>query len=247
MLADPIEAGVDRAYEWVELVNTANTPVSTAGWSIGDGAAVDALPAVEVPAGGFVVVTAEAAMLPANALVVRVRDGVIGNGLNNAGDSVRLLSPQGEVVDAMSYGENRTVFAAPPKAAGAGATLGTASAAGADGRRRWGVTLRPSPGEPNEFAAPESAPTTATATARGGQDAPASSTPSTGGGGAPAGATATPTATLPTRFERGTGNQTPWIALGAAIGAGSLLSLAALRGALRGLWRRSGGRRRRGG
>ena len=245
VLADPVEPGVDRAYEWVELVNTSSAVVSTAGWAIGDGSSVDVLPGVEVPPGGYVVVAAEAAVLPVNVLVVRAPDGTIGNGLNNAGDSIRLLSPAGEVVDALSFGDNREVFDSPPTAAGSGATLGARSYEGVGGPERWGVTLRPSPGGTNVLAA---LPATATpAEQQAPVEAEAAPTP------APVGTTAavrdatpeaarTPVA-LPTRFEREPGGATPWIVLGAAAGASIVLVLVALRGAWqagRGRWRRGG-------
>lgn len=245
MLADPVEPGVDRAYEWVELVNTASVVVSTAGWAIGDGSSLDALPGVEVPPGGYVVVAAEAAVLPVNVLVVRAPDGTIGNGLNNAGDSIRLLSPAGEVVDGLSFGENRDVFDSPPAAARSGATLGARAYKGVAGAERWGATLRASPGGANAFAA-------VTATA-----APAAGRSPVAAEGAPTPAPVTPTAAirdatseaartpvaLPTRFEREPGGATPWIVLGAAAGASIVLVLVALRGvwqAGRGRWRRGG-------
>lgn len=245
VLADPVEPGVDRAYEWVELVNTSSVVVSTAGWAIGDGSSVDVLPGVEVPPGGYVVVAAEAAVLPVNVLVVRAPDGTIGNGLNNAGDSIRLLSPAGEVVDALSFGDNRDVFDSPPTAAGSGATLGARSYEAVAGPERWGVTLQPSPGGTNVLAA-----------------LPATATPA--GGRSPVGAEAVPTPNpvgtarsvpdatsedartpvpLPTRFEREPGGPTPWIVLGAAAGASIVLVLVALRGA----WQAGVGRWRRGG
>lgn len=245
VLADPVEPGVDRAYEWVELVNTSSVVVSTAGWAIGDGSSVDVLPGVEVPPGGYVVVAAEAAVLPVNVLVVRAPDGTIGNGLNNAGDAIRLLSPAGEVVDALSFGENREVFHSPPAAAGSGATLGARSYEGVAGSERWGVTLRPSPGGANAFAG-----VTATATpAEHGSPVAAEAAPKP----APVGTTrSVPDATsedartpvpLPTRFEREPGGPTPWIVLGAAAGASIVLVLVALRGA----WQAGIGRWRRGG
>lgn len=242
VLADPVEPGVDRAYEWVELVNTASVVVSTAGWAIGDASSVDALPGVEVPPGGYVVVAAEAAVLPVNVLVVRAPDGTIGNGLNNAGDTVRLLSPAGEVVDALSFGENREVFDPPPAAAGSGATLGARAYEAVAGEGRWGVTLRPSPGSGNVFAA-------ATATA-----APSEARTPVAAEAAPTAAPVATTATvreaapeaaqtpvaLPTRFEQEPGGATPWIVLGAAAGASIVLVLVALRGAWQGRWRRAG-------
>ena len=241
VLADPVEPGVDRAYEWVELVNTSDGVVSTAGWGIGDAGSVDALPAVEVPPGGYVVVAAEAAVLPVNVLVARVPDGAIGNGLNNSGDVVRLVSPAGTVVDALSFGENRDVFDSPPAAAGAGATLGARLPVGG-GEGGWAETLRPSPGGPNVL--PEATPAPAAVATERVQEAA-----STASGTAVARSEATPTAPratlapLPTRFEREPGSRTPWIALGAVAGASIVVTLAATRGA----WGAVRGRLRRGG
>lgn len=237
VLADPVEPGVDRAYEWVELVNTSDGVVSTAGWGIGDAASVDALPAVEVPPGGYVVVAAEAAVLPVNVLVARVPDGAIGNGLNNSGDVVRLVSPAGTVVDALSFGENRDVFDSPPAAAGAGATLAARLPVGG-GEGGWTETLRPSPGGPNVL--PEATPAPAAAAPVATVAAEETAVPRAG---------ATPTAPratlapLPTRFEREPGSRTPWIALGAVAGASIVVTLAATRGA----WGAVRGRLRRGG
>ena len=246
VLADPVEPGVDRAYEWVELVNTAAVVVSTEGWGIGDGASVDALPAVEVPPGGFVVVAAQAAVLPVNVLVVRVPDGAIGNGLNNAGDAVRLLSPAGDVVDALSFGDNGSVFPSPPPAATAGATLGARAYGGEIAAERWAATLRPSPGDANAFAArePSATPPESASRLEGGEPprATVATAVASGEEEAPTGV-AEGLAPLPTRFEQESGSRTPWITLGAVAGASSVLTLAAVRGA----WRASWARGRRGG
>ena len=233
VLADPVEPGIDGAYEWVELVNTAAVAVSTEGWMVGDGSSVDALPGVEVPPGGYVVVAAEGAVLPVNALIVRVPDGRIGNGLNNTGDAVRLLSPGGAVVDALSFGENRSVFGMPPPATGAGATLGARSYEGRSRAERWAETLRPSPAGANAFAAAEATVAPAVTAA-----VPAATPVATDGGGAAAAVAETPVP-MAVRFEREPGSRTPWVALGAVAGASAVLSLAALRGAW-GRWRRGG-------
>lgn len=243
MLADPVEPGVDRKFEWVELVNTSAVVVSTGGWAIGDADSVDTLPAVEVPPGGFVVVAAEGAVLPVNVLVVRVPDGAIGNGLNNAGDALRLLSPAGAIVDALSFGDNRGVFTSPPAAPQAGATL--AARSGTDGSsERWAPTRQPSPGGPNVFPEPSPAPPSPTPNPQ--------ATSTSRDGTAPADTTREPPVTpdpsrtpvaLPVRFEQKPGSPAPWVALGGLGGASVVLTLAAL---ARG-WQRSRGRWRRGG
>lgn len=231
VLADPVEPGVDGAYEWVELVNTASVAVSTAGWAVGDATSLDPLPAVEVPPGGYVVVAAEMAVLPVNVLVARAPDGTIGNGLNNAGDVVRLVSPAGDVVDSLSFGENRSVLDSPPPAAPPGATLGARLAGGPDVSGRWAETLGPSPGAPNAFAEPTATPTPASTTTPVPTAAPTTTVAVT--------EVATTPVPLPVRFERESGSRTPWIALGAVAGASLVLTFAAARGAL-GRWRRGG-------
>ena len=231
VLADPVEPGVDGAYEWVELVNTATVAVSTAGWAIGDATSVDPLPAVEVPPGGFVVVAAKTAVLPVNVLVARAPDGTIGNGLNNAGDVVRLISPAGDVVDALSFGENRSVLDSPPPVASPGATLGARFSGGPEVPGRWAETLRPSPGAPNTFAEPEATPAP-----RPTPSASPAAAPTPAAAATEVAATPVP---LPVRFERESGSRTPWIALGAVAGASLVLTFAAAHGAW-GRWRRGG-------
>ena len=221
MLADATETGLDRAHEWVELVNAGDEPVSTAGWSIGDDRALDPLPVAEVPPGGFLVVAGAAAVLPEGAAVVRLADGAIGAGLRNDGDAVRLVSPAGALVDAISWGDDGSVFAPPLPAARAGATLGARGHGEAPDRERWGTTLAPSPGAPNRF------PATAAAAA------------STEPGDAAASGAATPAFA---RYERDGDSRAPWVALGAAAGAGTTLTLIAFIGGTRAL----GERRRRG-
>lgn len=244
VLADAVEPGIDGAYEWVELVNVSDAVVSTAGWAIGDAGAVDALPAVEVPPGGYVVVAARAAVLPVSVLVARAPDGTIGNGLNNAGDAVRLISPTGEVVDALSFGENRDVFDSPPPAAGAGATLGARSpdSGSAGGAERWAVTSRPSPGAPNAFPPP---PATVTATPAAQVALGSSGEPQATAAAALAVADAAgETAGAPSRFLRGTEGLSSWVVLGAVAGLSGTVSAAVIGGVARagagGRWRRGG-------
>ncbi len=105
VMYDGQDSGSDAAGEWVEVHNPGAVAVPLLGWSVGDGASHDELPDVSVPAGGFLVVAA--GPTPGSAMV---RDGRIGNGLANKGDVVRLLSPAGEEIDALSYGSNIAAF-----------------------------------------------------------------------------------------------------------------------------------------
>lgn len=149
--ADPAESGRDTAFEWVELVNVGSESVDLAGWQLGDAKAVSVLPAATVPPGGYVVIAAAtAAQELAGALAVA--GGAIGGGLNNAGDTVRLLTPTGTEVDAVSYGDDASVFDPPPPAPGPGESLGLRDLLGAADAEKWALTLAPSPGAANQFA-----------------------------------------------------------------------------------------------
>jgi len=114
VLFDPLEAGNDAAWEWVEIYNRSDAPASLAGWAIGDATAWDGLPDVWVGPRRHAVVLARAALSSSLGLgsgpVAAVADGRIGNGLANGGDLVRLRGPTGEVADAVSYGANLEAF-----------------------------------------------------------------------------------------------------------------------------------------
>ena len=157
-LSDPEQTGRDSLFEWVEIVNTASEPISLAGWSIGDSRDSDRLPPVIIPPDTYIVVAAKSAQFPPEIAVVRLADGEIGAGLNNSGDTIRLIAPDGTEADAVSYGDDDSVFDPPPPAPPAGKTLGSRSFTGDPDGANWAITLRPTPGEVNEFA-PASAPT----------------------------------------------------------------------------------------
>ncbi len=154
ILSNPGAAGRDSAYEWVELVNTSDQPISTAGWKLGDSSSLDALPALVVPPGVWIVVAGKSVAFSDGVTMIRPADGEIGSGLGNDGDLVRLIRPDGTLADAVSYGNNSAVFEPPPRAPAEDQTIGRRTAAGDDGPGSWAVTLQPTPGEENVFAAP---------------------------------------------------------------------------------------------
>jgi hypothetical protein len=200
ILSDPEEAGRDSAFEWVEIVNAGETPVDTAGWKIGDGKEFDLLPSLVLQRGEFAVIAGRSAKLPPDLRVLRVADGEVGGGLNNSGDVLRLVSPAGEEVDALSFGNNKSVFDPPPPAPGPGRTLGVRVAGADPSAANWALTERPTPGEPNVFPAPKS-------------------------GSKPAATTAASNAQAlvePAPASAGDSSAVPWIILGAALGAGAL-------------------------
>ncbi len=120
--------------EWVELHNLGAEPVDLEGWILDDmpdgGTPPYAIPAgTSLPGGGFLVLFGSAT----------------GVGLNNAGDSVRLLRADGSVADSFTYpslsGFYDRSFGRDP-----------------DGSGGWTDAHPPSPGEPNGFL-PDPTPT----------------------------------------------------------------------------------------
>ena len=164
VLSDPEQSGRDSAFEWVEIFNTGTTPVDTADWKIADSKSSDTLPARIIPAGGYAVITGRSVSLPATVVVVPVADGEIGGGLNNGGDAIHLVAPDGTEVDAMSFGDNLSVFQPAPVAPPAGRSLGVRDARGESDAANWQITDQPTPGRPNSFSSAAAKASTTAAT-----------------------------------------------------------------------------------
>jgi hypothetical protein len=96
----------DAAFEWFELTNSSSLPAILNGWFIADNTSSDPLDGVTIPPGASVAIGASSQAGPE--VLVAISDGRIGNGLANAGDQLRLVSPDGEVVSAISWGSDRT-------------------------------------------------------------------------------------------------------------------------------------------
>lgn len=89
--------------EWVELVNTTASVVNLQQWQIRDQTTGVFLPATELPASGYLVVTGDSAGVSdwSSNLAVIVVQGFPA--LNNAGDQVTLLDPDAALIDAVDY------------------------------------------------------------------------------------------------------------------------------------------------
>lgn len=142
---NPDGPGDDNANEWIEIWNGGTETVDLAGWAIGDAKSMDSLPAASIPPGTYAIVAAHEASFATDLLVVRVPDGRIGSGLNNSGDSIVLVAPDGTAADAVSFGDDPTYGT--NDLPGAGESLGRA------GDGAWRLTLTPSPGRANDFEA----------------------------------------------------------------------------------------------
>lgn len=98
----------DAAFEWFELTNSTDAPIVLDGWSIADNTSSDALVDVTIPPQASIVISASAEANPDTESLHLIADGRIGNGLANAGDQLRLITPQGEIASAVSWGNDRS-------------------------------------------------------------------------------------------------------------------------------------------
>jgi hypothetical protein len=180
---DPPQPGSDAAYEWLELYNQSGTTVDLAGWRLTDNVTDTRLVAAQLAPGEFLVVAATDRFrenFPDFAgRVITAPTGLIGNGLGNTGDQLRLYDPAGAVVDGLSWGDNRSVFDPPAAAVAPGHSLERIPAGADTGRAddfkdQW----QPSPGIGVTEVAPTPTPTqTGTSTPTPTQTVTPTSTP----------------------------------------------------------------------
>ena len=107
--------GSDPSNEWVEIYNGSNETLDLSNWVLQDASSTDPLPAgTSMSPGTFLVVSATSSTknlwtIPANAKFVSLNSS-IGNGLAAGGDSLKLLKPDGTLIDGLSWGNNKTVL-----------------------------------------------------------------------------------------------------------------------------------------
>lgn len=193
VLYDPWQVGADADWEFVELYNADAVAVELSGWQIADAVRASTLPAYRLLPGHYLVVAAYRneflADNPGFAGELVSLEGPIGNGLSNTGDVVRLLAPDGQALDEMSYGDNASAFQPPCAGVSAGQSLARVpSDRDTDTAADWMAQAPPNPGAPGHAPTP-----TPTHTATPTDTPPATATP-TPTGMTPA-ATPTPTAT----------------------------------------------------
>ena len=114
----PVQQGMDAGQEWLELLNIRAWPINLANWQIRDNAGADFLPPLTLAPDGLAVVVGNEADFLQNfpdfdGLLVAIADGKIGNGLANGGDRLLIFGPDGSETDALSYGDDTSVFAPP--------------------------------------------------------------------------------------------------------------------------------------
>ncbi len=154
VMYDPGTAG---GSEWVELYNAGDAPVDLRGWSISDAAGRDDLRGTQLGPRQFIVIAASDSIrttFPEFEGQLIVLGGRLGNALGNDGDSLQLVDPTGAVVDAISWGWDRSVLDPPILDVPAGHSIERRTAgADSDSANDWADTLSPSPGGPRHDTA----------------------------------------------------------------------------------------------
>jgi parallel beta-helix repeat protein len=111
-----VARGTDPDNEWIILHNLEDEPVDISGWKIVDNYATDTIPQFSIiPANGFAIITASSTTfnlwrIPKGMSKIILENKRIGNGLADGGDRVILKDKEGNIVDAMSYGDDNSIF-----------------------------------------------------------------------------------------------------------------------------------------
>ncbi|HYF61784.1 MAG TPA: lamin tail domain-containing protein, partial [Herpetosiphonaceae bacterium] len=159
--------------EWVEITNPTTATVIVQGWTLRDNKAASPLPGLAVAPGEVVVLAASAELLgfyPAfSGTLALVGSPKLGNGLGNNGDQLLLIDGAGAVIDALSWGDNTSVFDPAAPDAPSGHSLNRQPATrDSDSAADWAGSPSPGPGDlsagdppPPDLPAPDAPPTTA--------------------------------------------------------------------------------------
>ncbi len=140
IMADPEPPQGLPPVEYVELYNTTPWDLSMAGWALSDPTRTARLPAVTLPAGGYLIVTSAADSFSGSAVSPPSMPT-----LNNSGDSLRLHAPNGTLVDALFY---RNDWHLPSRRQGGWALERIAPAIPCQGPENWTSSADPSGGTP---------------------------------------------------------------------------------------------------
>ena len=103
---DPVMNLTEDVHEFIELRNTASSPVDLAGWRLRGAVDYDFPAGAIIPAEGYAVVAGDPSRLQAVAAYALPAGSVLGpwkGSLKNAGDTVRIENLSGEVADSVSY------------------------------------------------------------------------------------------------------------------------------------------------
>jgi hypothetical protein len=151
------DPAVEKGFQWIEIYNPMNAPVTVTNWYIEDAApgVRDDLPAFTIAPGEFVIIAGRTndflSMYPAyTGQVYEVADGQIGSGLNHFGDGVILFNEGGTRQDAMSYGASNRGLSPPIPTVAEGHSLERDPAnEDTNTRNDWVDQPTPDPGDGN--------------------------------------------------------------------------------------------------
>jgi hypothetical protein len=141
VLYDPAAPAPDPGGEWVIVRNATTRKLHLVEWRLRDAKAETVLPTIDLRGGEAVWIGASQAVRPDNVSAAQVitLPGRIGNGLGNSGDSLALLDERGQAIDALSWGEDRSVFDPPAPLVQPGQTLRRLAAMDTDTAADWSV------------------------------------------------------------------------------------------------------------
>jgi len=111
---DPPQSGTDSAYEWFELYNKSLGDIPLDGWTITDNSQTDEIPSFNLKSKNFLVIAASEdgfkinfTDLPGNFIDMGES---IGGGLSNTGDHLILKDQDGNIIDQISWGNDKSVL-----------------------------------------------------------------------------------------------------------------------------------------
>lgn len=143
--------------EWLELHNPMALDMDLSGWSLEGGVSFDFVEGTVLPAGGYLVVAADPALLQEETDFAQALGPYLGR-LSDGGERVQLRSNGGRLIDTLDYGDDEPW---PVAADGSGLSLAkVAPAAASDHAESWTVSAQGggTPGAPNHLD-PDARPT----------------------------------------------------------------------------------------
>jgi len=107
--------GNERDYEWVIIHNLEKNEIDLRGWQICDNTDCNSIPTSFIPSNGRAIITPTSTTfsfwrIPKNMVRIVLGNKFGGYGLANKGDRVILKDKEGKIVDAMSYGNDTSIF-----------------------------------------------------------------------------------------------------------------------------------------
>ena len=103
--------------------NAGSDPVVVSGWWLYDNHLGGELGDVAVMPSGYLIIAGEGFLPDSIGTAYVMESGEIGNGLANDGDRALLVDSSGRLVDALSFGDDSSVFRPPVSSASAGSSL----------------------------------------------------------------------------------------------------------------------------